>query len=280
MGGYGINRVGRVLVACCALALAGCGGAPVDRSDGNAPTFVSLNPCIDAILVEVAAPAHVLALSHYSRDPAASSMEVARAHDFGVTGGTAEEVIALRPDVVLASTFMDPATKSALERAGLRVEAFGSPSSVDESLEQIRELAALTGGEEAGEELIAQIESDPAPSPASGKSALLWQPGEIVAGEASLVDEHLRWAGFANYSGVRGLGQADYVSLEMLLADPPDYLLIAGDAPGQEHPLLDRLDGTRVARFDPGLIYCAGPSILRARERLRDIRAGVGVSEL
>lgn len=274
MNGFGITSLGGIVAAC--LALTACGETAPRNSAGEGPTFVSLNPCIDAILVEVAAPGQVLALSHYSRDPAASSMDVSRAAQFGVTGGTAEEVIALQPDVVLASSFIAPATRAALERSGLRVETFGSPASVDGSLAQIRDLAMLTGQSEAGEALVDAIARDAPPLAGGDMTALLWQPGQIVAGETSLVAEHLRWAGFNNHAAARGLGQADHLTLEEIVADPPDVLLIAGDAPGQEHPLLARLGGTRVERFDPGLFYCAGPSILKAHERLREIRKAIG----
>lgn len=274
MGGFGINRLGAIVAG--SLAVLACTGAAPESAENNGLTFVSLNPCIDAILVEVAEPDQILALSHYSRDPTSSSIEPALAMQFAVTAGTAEEIIALQPDVVLASTFLDRATQSALERAGLEVVTFGSPSDVAQSMAQIREIAALAGHEAEGAELVAAIAGSPAPTVADHPSALLWQPGQIVAGEASLVAEHLRWAGFENHAVARGLGQADHVTLEQIVADPPDVLLVAGDAPGQEHPLLGQLSDTHVARFDPGLFYCAGPSIIRARERLSEIRRTMG----
>nr|WP_281501160.1 ABC transporter substrate-binding protein [Erythrobacter sp. F6033] len=260
--------------------LASCSGAvtstPEDGS-GSPPTFVSLNPCLDAILVEVADPRQVLALSHYSRDANSSSIEPDIANRFGVTGGTAEEVLALEPDIVLASSFISPATRNAFERLDLRVETFGSPATVEESLKQVRELAELTGETELGADLIDRIGADTNSRAAaeSGRtySALLWQPGQIVPGDATLVGEQLRWAGFTNHAAARGLGQADFVSLETILADPPDILLIAGDRAGQTHPLLENLRGTLVAEFDPKLLYCGGPTIPLARQRLLDIRA-------
>lgn len=272
MSRFGITILGGFAAAC--LALAGCNGAVPGRAANDGPTFVSLNPCIDAIIVEVAEPRQVLALSHYSRDPAASSIDLARAAQFGVTGGTAEEVIALRPDVVLASSFIDPATRSALERAGIRVETFGSPASVEESLAQIRSLAALAGHSDEGERLAERIASTPAKPDGTAGSALLWQPGQIVAGEASLVAEHLRWAGFTNYTAERAMGQAAHITLEEVLADAPQVLLVAGDSAGQLHPLLgEQFHAAHIARFEPGLFYCAGPSIIAARERLVQIRA-------
>jgi iron complex transport system substrate-binding protein len=269
---------GRRIAALAAVMWAGaCAGpsAPAAKDDlPPQPTIVSLNPCLDAILVEIgASPGQLLALSHYSRDPAGSSIPAAVAARYGVTGGTAEEVIARRPDVVLASTFLPQPTRSALERAGLRVATFGSPTTLAESADQVRAVAALAGHRAAGEALAARILAPP-PPPRAPLSALLWQPGEIVAGETTLVAELLREAGFTSHAAARGLGQADRVSLEGLLADPPQVLLVAGDAPGQRHPLLaGQMTTTHIAAFDPSLIYCGGPTIPRARARLQAIRA-------
>ena len=69
-----------------------------------------------------------------------------------------------------------------------------------------------------------------------------------------------------------GLGQADHIALEAIVADPPDLLLVAGDSNGQTHPLLFELERTRVARFEPKLFYCGGPSMPKAWKRLEAIR--------
>jgi iron complex transport system substrate-binding protein len=270
----------RLLVAAFSLALtAACAPAasdnapPKDGSPDDLPTFVSLNPCLDAILVDIAAPGQIAALSHYSRDPGSSSLSPGLADRFKVTGGTAEEVLALQPDIVLASSFIAPATRAALERVGLRVETFGSPATAEQSAAQVRRMAQLAGRADQGESLVQEMLAPPPRPPADPVSVLLWQPGQIVAGEMTLVAEHLRWAGFVSHSQTMGLDQADYVSLETLLADPPDVLLIAGDQPGQRHPLLDNLKGTLIAGFAPDLLYCGGPVIARARARLMDVRA-------
>jgi iron complex transport system substrate-binding protein len=257
-----------------ALALAACAPAASQAPrDGAHPTIVSLNPCLDAILVEIAPPSQVRALSHYSRDPASSSIPAQIAARYGVTGGTAEEVIAAQPDVVLASTFLPQPTRSALERAGLRVETFGSPTTVAESAEQVRAVAALAGRAGQGEALATLIAAPPSP-PGAPIDALLWQPGEIVAGEQTLIAELLRETGFSSDAARRGLRQADRVSLESVLADPPQVLLVAGDAAGQRHPVLaGQLKATHIAGFDPSLIYCGGPTIPKARARLAQIRA-------
>lgn len=272
----GLGRVRSAsLLAAAALAASCAPPAPSRPADAAHPTIVSLNPCLDAILVEVAHPAQVLALSHWSRDPGASSIPAGVAARYGVTGGTAEEVIAARPDLVLASIYIPRPTKAALERAGLRVATFGSPTSVAESLAQVREVAALAGRRSEGEALARRIAAPP-PASQAPIDTLLWQPGEIVAGERTLIAELLREEGFASHAARRGLEQADAVRLETVLADPPRLLLVAGDAPGQRHPALAKASRSMtVTRFDPSLLYCGGPTIPKARARLREIRAAV-----
>lgn len=273
------NRIGKPVVrallgAVTALTIAGCSGQQAERGERTAPTIVSLNPCLDAILVEVAEPDQILALSHYSRDPSASSMDVEVARKFGITGGTVEEILALNPEIVLASSFIAPATKNALEQLGVRVETFGSPTTMADSLEQVRHVARVIGRGDEGEALANRIAADPPAPPPAAIPALLWQAGEIVPGEMTLIAEQMHWAGFTNAAAARGLGQADRVSLEQVLADPPEVLLLAGDAAGQRHPALTaQMKATHVAGFDPRLIYCGGPTIPKARERLLDIRA-------
>lgn len=256
--------------------LAGCAVAPPPAPRGQGrPTIVSLNPCTDAILAEVADPAQLLAISHYSHDPRASSMDVAAARRFRATGGTAEEVAALAPQVVVGSSFMDPATRGALGRLGMRVESFGIASTVGESVAQVRALAKLAGHPERGEALVRRIEAALAAPAGPPVEAALWQGGGIVPGKDTMIAELMSRAGLASYSAARGMVQGDYLPLERIAADPPALLLVAGSERAQRHPLLTRVPGMAVADFDPALTYCGGPSITRAMARLRAVKAAV-----
>ena len=256
--------------------LVGCASAAPPAVTAH-PTIVSLNPCTDAILAEVADPTQILAISHYSQDPRGTSMGLAKAQTFRATGGSVEEVLALDPDLVVGSSFMDPATRGALSDLGMRVEAVGIASTVADSEAQVRQLAALAGHPERGEALVARIEAALLQARPTGApvQAILWQPDGIVPGEGALVSELMRRTGFANQSAARGMGQADYLSLERLLADPPRVLLVAGSERGQHHPVLAHLPHLQRAAFDPRLLYCGGPTIIRAVERLTAIRRKV-----
>lgn len=259
------------------VALAGCAAPHAIHDEREQPTIVSLNPCTDAILAEVADPAQLLAISHYSHDPRASSMDLATARRFAVTSGTVEEVLALEPDLVVAGGFLPPATAQAFADLGIRVETFGIASSVADSEAQVRRLAELAGHQDRGEALVMRMEAALAQLEASAPlSAVLWQPGGIVPGEGTLVTELMQRAGFASHSATRGMHQADYLALENVLSDPPQVLLVAGQERMQRHPALDAVPRMQRAGFAPSLLYCGGPSVIHAAERLGEVRAELG----
>lgn len=261
------------------LALAACSASPA-RERRAYPTIVSLNPCTDAILAEVADPGQLLAISHYSSDPASSSMDLATARRFPVTGGSVEEVLALRPDVVVDGSFTSPATAQALARLGLRLEQVGIAGTLEESRAQVRRLAALAGHPARGEALVSRIDAALAAAqspPGAPVSALVWQSGGMVPGSGTLISDLLAQTGFANAAAEQGLKQADMLGLEPLLARPPRVILAAGNPRSNEdrllgHPALAALRGTRREPLDPALLWCGGPTIVRAAERLAEVR--------
>jgi iron complex transport system substrate-binding protein len=194
------------------------------------------------------------------------------------TGGTVEEVLALDPDVVVAGSFLPPATAQAFERLGVRVETFGIVPDLTENAAQIRRLAALAGHPERGEALLARIDAALAATRYEGApvATLLWQEGGIVPGEDTLIARLLAHTGFSSQSAARGLGQGAYLPLEQVLADPPEVVLAAGSERMLTHPVLRTLDGLRYERLDSSLLFCGGPTVMRAAERLAAIRRSVG----
>jgi iron complex transport system substrate-binding protein len=250
----------------------------------SARTIVSLNPCSDAILAEVTGPGQLRAISHYSADPRASSMDPAKARQYPATRGTLEEVIALRPDLIVDGTFVPPATAAAYRRLGLALETLPIAGTVEDSLAQIRRLAALAGHPDRGEALIHRIDAAlKASAPDQGTApipALVWEPGGFVPGDKTLIADLLGRTGFTNFSAARGLSQADQLPLEHVLADPPRVILAAGGDRALNHPALASLRATARAPFDPALLYCAGPTIIRAATRLAQVRRALETSGL
>lgn len=256
---------------------------------GDAPRrIVSLNPCADAVLVRVARPDQIAAISHYSHDARATSLPLPLARRFRATGGTAEEVIALRPDLVIAGSHVALPTILMLRRLDVPILQLGVPGSIEEDAQQTLKIARAVGAPERGRALNSRIaDALRAAAPPSGSkpvAALIWQSGGMVPGRGTLADALLRRTGFRNASTGYGLAQWDMLPLEYLLARPPSLLLTPLDdrnAEGREalagHRALRALSGkTRVRDFPPRLLHCGGPTLIEAARWLDRLRRDGG----
>jgi len=250
--------------------------------------IVSLNPCVDAILMEVAEPSRIAAITHYSRDPGATAIPIDLARRFPVTYGTAEEVIALRPDLVIAGRHVDLATRNALARTGIPMLLLDVPESVAASREQVMAIAAAVGAPEKGRRLNARINAALARAGAfrgPPQPALIWLGGGMVPGAGTLSDELLRRAGFRNMSAAYGLQQWDMLPTEHLLMNPPRVIFTAlgaaGAAPGSREAAARALTArglrriranVRLVHYPRQMVQCAGPALEHAADRLAEVR--------
>ncbi|MDP5279047.1 ABC transporter substrate-binding protein [Sphingomonas sp. DG1-23] len=266
----------------CLLA-SGCAAQPSAKGGG----IVSLNPCADAILVELVPHDRIAAISHYSRDPAASSIDPVVARRLPVNNGTAEEVIALRPDLAIIDSFTSISTREAFARAGVKTLTLGWASNIADSKAQIRDLAAALDARPAGEAMVARIDRAVAAAHTDRPlvPALLWIGGNTVSGSGTLLDEMMVKAGFSDHAAHYGLQGTGYLPIEHVVADPPQVMLVP-DSIGRDPDsraaqmrgwALAR-SGARVhqARFERSLVNCGGPVIARAMTRLAQVRREVG----
>lgn len=254
--------------------------------------IVSLNPCLDAILVRLAPRHQIAAISHFSRIPQQSN-NYALARTLPVTREAAEDILAHRPDLVLGSQHSSRATRQALSRLGIPIALFGVPQTVQESLEQIEQIGALTGhGARAvalKHDIVAAVERS---RPTTGQrrlKAVVFQPNGFAAGQGTLMSQMMEIAGFDNVAGRYGIGQWGNLSLEQLIANPPEVLLSGtGSRAAQSwaerimlHPALRSISHRMVqAEFPERLLYCGGPvlidtaaALVRARQQaLRALR--------
>lgn len=238
-----------------------------------------MNPCIDAILFEVADPDQIVAVSHYSQDPRSSSVNVTRARTYPAIHDTAEEAIALRPDVVLLGPHVAPATQAAIRAAGVRIVSIGVPASIAEGIAQVRQVGATAGHAARGEALARRIETALAAALPAGDgtpvTAIIRQRDGLVPGQGTLADELLTATGFRNMASTFGLAQWDILPVERLAMDAPRVVLTDRLRGGGLPPLPARGQVTRVAHFPAQLLQCAGPNLIEAAARLRAIRREV-----
>ncbi len=232
---------------------------------------VSMNPCADAILAEVAEPAQIAGLSHWSHDPRGSSMDLALARRFPRHFGTAEDVLRLKPDLVIAGAHTPAATRAAFARLGVPLVTVGVPARVEESLAEVRAIAAAVGRPAAGEALVGRIASALAAArhPGPPVPAVLRTPAGVVPGAGTLMADLMARTGFVNAAAAMGLAQWDILPVERLLLAPPALLL--ADPAAELHPALARAR-LQTAPFDMRLLNCGGPTIIRAAAALAAIR--------
>lgn len=255
------------------LALAGC--SPQPATTGG---VVSTNPCADQLLLALA-PNRVAAISHYSQEAAATSIPLDMARGYRGTAGTAEEVIALKPDLILASSFTPPATLRAYQRLGLNVLLLDSPTTIAASRDQIRQVATALNAKAAGERLIARIDAAVAaarPDSTARPTALLFISDSFANGGPTLLTEMLDRAGFG--TAIRTAASRD-LSIERIMGSPPAIILQPDPdsrAAGLRRRVLARAGLTVAeAQFPRNLVNCGGPTIIPAMQRLEAVRAGL-----
>jgi iron complex transport system substrate-binding protein len=259
-----------------ALGLAALLASTAPGAESSPQRIVSMNLCLDSVLVELVPRENILALSQYARDPWRSTI-AAIAEDLPYTNETAEEVVALKPDLVITSRHSAIATRNALRRVGIRFELFAVPQTVAESLMQIRQLSALLQRQEQGEALIARIEQAIARArPAAGEpvlTAAVYQPGGLSLGAGTVTSELMQIAGLENIAVRYGLKSYRPLPLERLISEPPDILLVGDTTHGApthserivHHRALRALQfHMRRESFPARLLYCSGPAMIEA----------------
>lgn len=280
-----------LLALALTLPLAGCGtsgGPAAPVTHGPPRRIVSMNPCVDAVLKEVAAPWQIAAISAYSHDPRATSVPLDWARRYPAVSGSAEDAIAARPDLVLAGPHVAVQTIAALNRLGIPLLQVAVPETVAQNKAQIAEIAARIGQPAAGLALNRRIDAALAQSRWRGPAAtaLIWQGSGLVPGKGTLADELLTRTGFRNLSPQAGLRQWDVLPLEGMFLNPPRVLLAgrAGMGAGEgdanrmlSHPALRKASRHfRIADYPSNLLHCGGPIILRAAARLAAVRRELG----
>lgn len=274
----------RKIIAALALA---CLFAPAARGGEPPRRIVSMNLCTDQLLLALAPRERITALSPLSRDPRLSFLEE-QARGIPQNSGRGETVVLGEADLVLAGPFEGRARRDLLRRFGFEVMVLGLWTSLDQGRDQVRALAARLDVSAAGEDLVARI--DAARDRARGivttpRSILVLQRRGYTPGSTSYLDGLLREMGLVPHAAALGLPGGGTVSLERLVANPPDYVLMAdGDGRAEDqgsallaHPALAKvLPAERRLALPDRLTICGGPSTPFAIDALAaQVRAAV-----
>jgi iron complex transport system substrate-binding protein len=233
-------------VMACALV---AGTAPA-RAAG--PRIASMNVCTDQLLLPLADPEQILGISRYSRD-SSESWAAGEARKYRILSGGAEDILVLRPDVVVASLFDKRSTRELLKAKGLRLAEFAVPHNLDEAKTQIRQMGEIVQHEDRAAAEIARLDG----AIARARQIVLEKHYSVlplsrrgwVAGSDSLLSSLLSETGLFNVASDLGVSFGGYASLEAIVNAKPDFIVVSEGGDRAEdngrafllHPALEHL---------------------------------------
>jgi len=275
--------VGKLLAVTLLLAPLSTGaGAP--RQSAGPQRIVSICMQGDQLLLELVPRERIAALSALAADPDTSA-HWQEARGIPTTHSGAEELVRLKPDLVLVSPSSALLTVSILKRLGVPVLELGIPLNFDELRDQIR-LAGRSFCEEArAEEIVksmdARLERLKARRPPAGKrpTALFCYQDRFTPGAHTFPDAILEAAGFRNLAAALGFGAGGSASLETIIMARPDYLILTQFR--EASPTLNQLSAaqpvfrklgaeTKVISVSLNYLVSPDPSNLELAEMLQD----------
>ena len=257
---------------------------PASASEAGPSRIVSVNLCADQLLLLLAEPERIRSLSYYALDPEESYF-ADRAKAFHINHVTADEVLALEPDLVLAGLYTTRSTVRMLKRKGVRVVQLAVPRTIEEVRTQLLEVAELLDARERGEALAAammkRLEAAAAKAREPKPLVAVYFANGLTAGKGTLMDDMMRVAGAENLAGRFGIEGFGNLSLEQLLISRPDLIVLDQNTPDQpslarlvlEHPAFRYLQGQTKTLTMPRRIWtCWGPFTAEWVERLVEAR--------
>jgi iron complex transport system substrate-binding protein len=271
-------RVLLPMLLAATVARAGTPDTPV------APQRVmSLNVCNDQLLMLLLPPdriASITWLSSLEGDPDLLPL----AQRLPLNHGSAEEVLAARPDLVLAGRFTTGTTRALLKRAGIALLEVDPAMDWDGIRRVTREVAARVGAVERGEALIAEMDADLAAlasqRPSPPVRVMGWGgASEDVPTRDTLFNTILEAAGGVNVAARPSRRGYD---VEQVLRLAPEVLMRGSAYTGRPalrdaaalHPALRERYAGRILAYPEGIYGCGGPPAARwARELSRSLQA-------
>lgn len=208
-----------------------CGSAlPLLTTAAPLPRLMSTNICADVLALSLADPAQIVSLSRQSQDAQRFSL-AAKARQFPANEATAEDVVHLKPDLVLASRRWSARHQQALfQRHDVRIVTVPFPTDWEGIDRSTLQIGRAMGRAAAAQQLLAATQARRARLQATPRpfNALYLRPNGGSAGTKTHVDAVLQAAGLRNHATALGLAGWGRVDLERILNNPPDVFITPG----------------------------------------------------
>lgn len=224
----------RRLLALAALALVvpGLRAAPALPAPvlptGVLPTVVSTNVCADQAVLSLAAPEQILSVSSKAADPQVSLL-AEQARRYPANRASAEEILRLHPDIVVASrSWAGSRQGKLLAQHGIRIVTLPNPQTLPAIFDATQALANALGQEEKGRRLIADLQarSERLRQQSVPLTVLYLRSNGGSAGKNTFVDAVFELLGLVNLPARAGIAGWGRYPLEHLVAQPPDLFVL------------------------------------------------------
>ncbi len=238
-----------------------------------------MNMCADLLLLQMAPRAHILSVSHLAHD-GAEALFPGRDAGIAVNHGTAEDIINLKPDLILVGDTSTPMTRVLARRVGARIVEVKSVNNLAQARRVVVQLGRDIGEQTRAEALAAQMDAtlaDLAAHPPQRRLRVIaWSGGAFVPGRDTLVNDIVAAAGAVNIAALPGRDNSTF-DVERLLAADPDALLYGRERSGPpslhnaeaQHRLIRERYGPRSIAFLDVAAECGLPQSAGAALELR-----------
>ena len=242
-----------ILVLLCILSAA-CGGNSDAKSDVRAGSYevtdsigrtvkiphkpqriVTLTMYADFISLGLVDSSRMAAVSIYLDDPKESTVvEKAKKIKNKVTAPTIEEIVAWKPDLIIASVWTAPEAIAAYQDMGIPVVICNRASNYEEIKECVKIISTAVGEQEKGRQMIDAMENKMGELQAKvanisadkRKSVLLLSVMTDFGGVGSFFDDMCKFAGVKNSLAEIGLQTGQPLTKELIVKSNPDVIFL------------------------------------------------------
>ena len=241
--------------------------------------ILSMHLCADMLLLQLVPKSRIAGVTYLAHDGAQALFPGADA-GIAVNHGTAEDIIRLKPDLILADSFSTPLTRRLAKAIGAPILEVDYATSFDDIRRNLRQVGAAVGEPARAETLVAGMDADLvriATPPVGGPVRVIaWSGGDSVPGRGTLSGRIIEAAGAVNIAARPGQAYAT-LDVEQVLAARPAALLYGGLGPrrpslrgeeSQHRALRQAYPGRRIA-FSDVAHTCGLPQSARSALELR-----------
>ena len=189
--------------------------------------IVSINLCADQLVLALADREQIAGLTKNATDTAMSG-EAAKAPGIPLLSNSAEQILAIEPDLIVGMPASRSAALAALPKQNYPLLDLATANTLGEIYASIRQTALAVGHPERGAALIARMEGEMAdlPKPGKGRVAAYYQRRGYMTGTGTLIDELMTRVGLVNLAEKLGKPPLSQLSLEEMVAAEPDFLIV------------------------------------------------------